>query len=315
MTTDQQRFARNEAGTTGVVPTFSFGKNWSDFIERAASPEKIRLARQETAKFLNLERLDGRTFLDVGCGSGVFSHAAFALGARHVTSFDVDPLSVRCCEYIKERAGNPPNWDVMHGSILDDAFVASLPSSDIVYSWGVLHHTGDMWRAIRNAASLVKPNGLFFIAIYNKVEFDSLKGLRGSHGWVRLKRAYNRSGPVGKRALEGAFAAKDILKWMVTLRNPLTEIRNYYRAQRGMSWWYDIVDWLGGYPYEFASPAEIFAFCHGELGFSLENMSTCTSIGCNEFLFSAAPKQPPRPDAGTVTLTAKTTGREDGKTV
>jgi 2-polyprenyl-3-methyl-5-hydroxy-6-metoxy-1,4-benzoquinol methylase len=303
VTTDNQRFTRNEPGTTGVVPTFSFGQNWSEFLQRALSPEKVALAQEQTAKFLNLSRFDGRTFLDVGCGSGVFSHAAFTLGAKQVTSFDVDPLSVRCCEYMRERAGNPSNWAVLHGSILDDAFVATLPAADIVYSWGVLHHTGDMWRAIRNAASLVKPNGLFFIAIYNKVEFDSLKSYRGSHGWVRLKRRYNQSGRLGKRALEGIFAAKDIAKWIVTLRNPFAEIRAY-KAMRGMSWWYDIVDWLGGYPYEFASPADIFAFCHGELGFKLENMSTCTSIGCNEFLFSV-PAQLPRAHPGTASSEPK----------
>src|SRR5687767_14492573 len=108
--------------------------------------------------------------MDIGCGSGVFSHAAYTLGASRIVSFDIDPLSVRCCELMKQRSSNPPHWDIRHGSILDPAFVRSLPKCDVVYSWGVLHHTGDMWTAIRNAASLVKPGGRFFIAIYNKVE-------------------------------------------------------------------------------------------------------------------------------------------------
>ena len=296
-----ERFSRTDAEKDGrTLPmsnarkktdelraTFSFGKNWSDFVKNALTPEAIETAKAQTAGFLGLNSLEGLSFLDIGCGSGVFSHSAHVLGAKKITSFDVDPMSVRCCHLMKERAGNPQSWQVFEGSILDPQFIGQMERHDIVYSWGVLHHTGDMWTAIRSAAGLVKPGGRFFIAIYNKVEFNSLTSYRGSHGWLRLKRAYNRAGRAGKRAMEAMFASRDILKYLVTLRNPLKEIRSYGETHRGMSWWYDIVDWLGGYPYEFASPAEIFNFCHKELGMQLEMMSTCTSIGCNEFLFIA----------------------------
>ncbi len=272
---------------TGVAPTFSFGQNWSEFVDRALTPERIDVARDQTSRFLGLESLDGLTFMDIGCGSGVFSRAAYTLGASHIISFDIDPLSVQCCELMKQRSSNPPHWDIRHGSILDPAFVRSLPKCDVVYSWGVLHHTGDMWTAIRNAASLVKPGGRLFIAIYNKVEAGRFRQYRGSHGWMRLKLAYNRSGPVGKRALEIFISTRHIARWLVAFRNPVAEIKKY-KNYRGMSFWYDVVDMLGGYPYEFATSDEIFRFCHRELGLQLENMNNTTSIGCNEFLFTAS---------------------------
>ena len=112
-----------EGSVSTNASTFSFGQNWSEFVERALTTERIELAREQTSRFLALERLDGLTFLDVGCGSGVFSHAAHAMGATHVTSFDIDPLSVRCCEKLRERSSCPSNWDIRQGSVLDDAFV------------------------------------------------------------------------------------------------------------------------------------------------------------------------------------------------
>jgi 2-polyprenyl-6-hydroxyphenyl methylase/3-demethylubiquinone-9 3-methyltransferase len=263
---------------------FSFGRNWNDFLEQGLDAEGIEAAKSRTAEFLGLQSLAGLSFLDIGCGSGLFSYVAHALGAGRVVSFDVDPLSVACCRRLRERAGNPDSWEVFEGSILDPRLAGRIAPADVVYSWGVLHHTGDMWSAVRAAAGLVKPGGLFFIAIYNKVEYDTLNHLRGSHGWLRVKRAYNRSGTLGRRLMEATSAAKDVASWLLTLRNPVREISRY-KQKRGMSWWHDIVDWLGGYPYEFATAAEIFNFCHGELGLQLERMKTVTSIGCNEFLF------------------------------
>ena len=270
---------------------FSFGKNWSDFLRYGLDPERIAIATRETSSFLGLPHLRGLTFMDIGCGSGLFSFAAHALAAEQITSFDVDPLAVQCCLNMKQRAGNPGNWEVFQGSILDPKTLEHLPSVDVVYAWGVLHHTGDMWTAIRNAAQFAKPGGRFFISIYNRLEYDSFTSYRGSHGWLRLKRAYNRRGSLGKRAMECCFAGKDIAASLLSLRNPLRQIRQY-RNRRGMSWWYDIVDWLGGYPYEFASAGEVFDVCRRELGLTLERLRTTSSIGCNEFLFSRPAARP-----------------------
>jgi 2-polyprenyl-6-hydroxyphenyl methylase/3-demethylubiquinone-9 3-methyltransferase len=290
---------------------FSFGKNWSAFLRHQVDSDRIAIAVRDTSAFLGLRDLKRLTFMDIGCGSGLFSYAAHTLAAEHIISFDIDPLAVQCCLHMKERAGNPENWEIFQGSILDPKTLEHLPAVDVVYSWGVLHHTGDMWTAMRNAAQFVKPGGRLFISIYNRLEYDSFTSYRGSHGWLRLKRAYNRHGSLGKRAMECWFAGKDIAASLLSLRNPLHQIRQY-RNKRGMSWWYDIVDWLGGYPYEFASAGEIFEFCHHELGLTLQRLRTTSSIGCNEFLFmrtAAGPSLGSPSDTRSAACSSDDTGR------
>lgn len=259
--------------------SFSFGKNWRNFIHYYLNEHRIKEATHSLSGFLKLQKLDGLSFLDIGCGSGLFSLAAYRLGALKIVSFDIDPFSVECCEYLRGKVGNPDNWAVTTGSILDESFLKGIEKADIVYSWGVLHHTGYMWQAIRNAGCVVTPGGLFFIAIYNKVE-----GLFGSNTWLKLKRTYNRSSRIVKKLLEFSLIILIISKMLLTLKNPIYEIKNYKRF-RGMSFRTDIRDSLGGYPYEFAVPEEVFRFCRQELGFILENMKTVNNLGLNEFLF------------------------------
>lgn len=263
--------------------TFSFGRNWSDFVARHLTPEREEIARKSIIDFLELPDLRGRTFLDIGCGSGLFSLGALRLGASRIVSVDVDPFSVRSCEELKRRAGNPAQWDVVHGSILDSALVTRLSKADIVYAWGSLHHTGNMWQAIRNTASLVEPGGLFYLSIYNKV-----LGRKGSEFWLRVKRLYNRSSRPTKLMLETAhFVRNGLLRKLVSFENPLTLFTQYGQG-RGMSYWTDIRDWLGGYPYEFASTDEIFRFCTRELGMEMVNLKATNTTGTNDFLFRKA---------------------------
>lgn len=260
--------------------TFSFGRNWSDFVARHLTPEREETARKSIIDFLELPDLKGRSFLDIGCGSGLFSLGAFRLGATRIVSVDVDPFSVRSCEELKKRAGNPANWDVVHGSILDSALVSQLSKADVVYAWGSLHHTGNMWQAIRNAASLVEPGGLFYLSIYNKV-----LGRKGSEFWLKVKRLYNRSSRPTKLMLETThFVRNGLLRKLAVLENPIT-LFTKYGNDRGMSYWTDIRDWLGGYPYEFASTDEIFRFCTRELGMEMVNLKATNTTGTNEFLF------------------------------
>jgi len=240
--------------------TFSFGKNWRDFIHFYLTEERTAEAVRSLMEFLGMRRLEGLTFLDVGCGSGLFSLVACKMGASEIVSFDYDPFSVKCREYLKEKEGSPENWSVSEGSILNGEFLENIKKADIVYSWGVLHHTGNMWQAISNAAKLVRPGGLFYIAIYNKVE-----GLFGSRTWLALKRFYNRRSTIGKKIMESVFVSMIALKMLATLKNPISEIKRY-RENRGMSFIIDIRDSLGGYPYEYASAGEIFNFCKKELG-------------------------------------------------
>jgi 2-polyprenyl-6-hydroxyphenyl methylase/3-demethylubiquinone-9 3-methyltransferase len=268
------------AHTQETPVTFSFGQNWQDYVARHLTPQREALALRSLQQFLGRENLRGLSFLDIGCGSGLFSRAALSMGAEKVVSLDVDPCSVRCTELLRERASSPAHWRVLHGSILDQEFLKQLEPADLVYAWGSLHHTGNMWQAIRNAAALVRPGGLFFISIYNKVE-----GRGSSQYWLKIKKLYNRSSAAGKRLLEFAYFLRyGLVPNVIRLRSPWRYIREYGQS-RGMDYWVDVRDWLGGFPYEFATVDEVFRFCFEELGMELVKLKSTPTTGCNEFLF------------------------------
>ena len=230
--------------------------------------------------------LRGKRFLDIGSGSGLFSLAARRLGAT-VHSFDYDERSVACTAELRRRYfPNDPEWRVEKGSVLDEGYLRGLGTFDVVYSWGVLHHTGDMWRALELAAMPVRPTGILFIAIYNR-----LTPLR--HKLVsEMKRAYVRGPKPIRWALLGGYgtysSALDTLAALLHGRNPLCWLRDYRNTSRGMSWRTDLVDWVGGFPYEAATPAEVFGFLHAR-GFDLAYMTTQHGHGCNEFVFVRSP--------------------------
>jgi len=258
---------------------FTFGANWRRFL-RLLDDQRIARAEQSLREMLECDRLDGRTFLDAGSGSGLFSLAARRLGAS-VTSFDFDPQSVACTAELKRRYfPGDPNWVVMEGSVLDEAFVRSLGTFDIVYSWGVLHHTGSMWKAIDVARRAVAKRGRFFIALYND------QGLR-SVVWRFLKRVYC-SGLPGRVAISGAcipyFLARTSASDILRGRNPINYYRDY-RKNRGMSVVRDWADWLGGYPFEVATPTATFDFLR-QRGFRLDRLISTQGSGCNEFVFT-----------------------------
>lgn len=257
---------------------FEFGQNWEKFLA-GLDERRIATAEQSLKKMLEMADLQGLRFLDIGCGSGLFSLAARRLGAR-VHSFDYDPHSVACAAELKRRYfPDDSTWTIEEGSILDTAYLASLGTFDIVYAWGVLHHTGAMWQALEYASTLVAPGGRLFLAIYND------QG-RASRYWKLIKRAYNHL-PCG---------LKFLILWPVFVRlwgpRLLRELvrgkpfnsRRTYGSERGMSPWRDHVDWVGGYPFEVATPGEIFEFYH-QKGFTLVKLKTTYSFGCNEFVF------------------------------
>lgn len=264
------------SSATNEAERFQFGQNWRNYLS-LVDQTKIDAAKQSLCDMLELSSLAGLRFLDLGSGSGIFSLAAHQLGAK-VTSFDFDPNSVECCEILKQKyAPNQKSWTVLRGSILDTEFLNKLERYEIVYAWGVLHHTGHLWSALQNASDLVAPRGKIFLSIYNDQNWLS-------HYWLNIKRLYNKN-----------FILKLIIialhaPYLIGIRYLFRLLRGQAHLERGMSLWHDMLDWLGGYPFEVATPEAIFSFLK-ERGFILLKLKTCAGRhGCNEFVLQRTPE-------------------------
>lgn len=260
---------------------FAFGANWLAFLE-TLDDERIESAKASVCRLLEVTDLEGKSFLDIGSGSGLFSLAARHLGAA-VHSFDYDPQAVACTKELKQRFfSGDESWTIEQGSALDPDYLGRLGQFDIVYSWGVLHHTGNLEEAIAFATERVRDGGMLCLAVYNDQGGASRR-------WLGIKRLYNKlPGPMRPLLVLGIAAlyeSKFALVRLLQRRNPLP-FADWRRKkeERGMSAWHDWVDWCGGLPFEVARPEEIIVPMRRR-GFYLENLSTCGGWGCNEYVF------------------------------
>jgi 2-polyprenyl-6-hydroxyphenyl methylase/3-demethylubiquinone-9 3-methyltransferase len=261
---------------------FEFGKNWSRFLT-TLDDQRIAEAERAITGMLEFPDLTGKRFLDIGSGSGLSSLAARRLGAS-VHSFDFDPHSVACTTELRRRYfPQDDSWKVEEGSALDADYVRSLGEFDIVYSWGVLHHTGEMWKALENAQIPVAAGGKLLLAIYNDTGSQAAR-------WRWIKKTYNQLPRLMKTpfaiAVSAPEEAKSLIRSIVKGR-PGEYVRTWtqYKQVRGMSHWHDLIDWVGGYPYEVAKPEEIFDFYRAR-GFTLTKLKCgAVGLGCNEFVF------------------------------
>ena len=259
---------------------FSFGTNWQSYARNALSREKIRQARDAFRCLVDPVDLAGKSFLDIGFGQGLALLLAAEMGAE-VSGIDNDAANLKALESTRAVFGVETMPRTLIGSILDKDFLQKIAREgryDVVHAWGVLHHTGDMQQAVRNAAGLVKEGGTFICALYNRHWSSPV--------WKVIKRTYLRSPQALRKALIVVFypviySAKRI----VTGAHPT-------QTERGMDFYHDVVDWVGGYPYEYAGAAEVLRWvCR--LDFEcLRFRAARVPTGCNEFVFR---KLRPRP--------------------
>ncbi len=258
---------------------FEFGRNWADFAERL-SPAAVEQAVAGLQRLVPDGELAGKEVLDIGCGSGLHAVAALRLGAARVTAIDVDAEAVATAERVLARYAPGAAWSVSQRSVFA---IEDLPRFPIVYSWGVLHHTGDMRRAIRCAAARVTPGGMLIVALYRRTPLCGL--------WRIEKRLYVAAPTPVRRLIELAYTTA--FRAAMALRG--RSFRAYvdgYIANRGMHWLTDVRDWLGGYPYESISEAEMLALA-AELGlapvrrFCRRPGIGLFGTGCDEYVFRA----------------------------
>lgn len=253
--------------------TFSFGENFKKYLDNLRETN-IREAVRDLGKWIGRDKITGHTVLDIGCGSGIHSLAFHFCGAKAITSFDHDINSVEASKRLWSMADKPMHWTIMRGSILDPDFVKRLAQHDIVYAWGVLHHTGNLWRAMETATTLVKPGGLLWISLYTK-------GPRFQKD-LALKKKYNAATRFGKKLMETPFILRAMRERLRNKQNPFAWNQT---KRRGMNVYHDIVDWLGGLPYEVASPEEVHDFLCNR-GFKAEKIEPRAETDCSIYLYS-----------------------------
>lgn len=257
---------------------FKFGRNWSNY-STLVDESRIRKAEVHLQNRFNLEFFSG-TLLDIGCGSGIFTAAATRLGA-HVRAFDFDFESVKTAREVVKLFGVTDKIDaISQGDILSDKWEEVIQKVEYVYCWGVLHHTGSMWKSLAKIADYAKPGCIFVTAIYNDLGEESIK-------WTKLKKLYVDwifLRPILIIYSWYSFWAKQQFRTLLTGKDPFKSWREYSIDSRGMSAWHDLVDWAGGFPFEVSTPPKLIEFMESR-GWRCEEVWSNDGIGNNEFRF------------------------------
>ena len=231
---------------------FRFGENWARFADQV-DEDRIAEAQASMCRLLDRENLDGLTFLDIGSGSGIHSLAALRLGCARLLAVDVDADSVETTRRMLWRFQPQGAWECRRLNVfdLDEARVGTF---DVVYAWGVLHHTGAMREAICRALRCLAPGGLAVFALYRKTRLCGL--------WEIEKRWYTGAPAWAQRLARGIYIALHWASLVIRGRSVFGYVRDYPRKSRGMDYFRDVHDWLGGYPYESISQVELNSFMY-----------------------------------------------------
>ena len=261
---------------------FDFGKNWASYA-RLVTDAHIQGAVDSLRRLAGGD-LQGRRVLDIGCGSGLHALAALRLGAREVLAVDLDADSVATARELLRIHAPGQRWLVRQASVFelqpDDSH-----RFDVVYSWGVLHHTGDMYRALRTAAALVAPGGQFIFALYRRTWL--------CWAWKIEKRWYAGASRAAQARTQTAFVRLyRVRRFIASPRGSFSAFLDEYRQRRGMDFRHDVHDWLGGWPYESISPAQTERLMRG-LGLQRVRDFTRRGVapglfgsGCDEYVYA-----------------------------
>ena len=104
----------------------------------------------------------GKQVLDAGCGNGRWIEGFLRLGSE-VTAIDVSEAALR---HVRRVYGD--RIRVLRGSILEADSLLAGQEFDLVFSWGVLHHTENAADAMKTLARLVKQDGFLYLYLYGK---------------------------------------------------------------------------------------------------------------------------------------------------
>jgi len=266
---------------------FQFGSNWESYV-KIVNDKRVFQAIKGLEKLISRSDIEGKRFFDIGCGSGLSMLAALHLGASEVSGVDIDHKSICAAHALLSQWTPGKRWSVYQRSVFELNPI-EVGDFDVVHSWGVLHHTGNMWEAIAKAASLVRKNGLLVIAVYHKTAFCNL--------WRVEKKLYSQSNASVQRIIRLVYKAAFLTRKITLGENALRFISQYH-GSRGMDWHHDVHDWLGGYPYESVSPEGVVGYLEA-IGFTVEMVfenhgggKGVFGTGCDEFVArnSGAPR-------------------------
>jgi len=267
-----------------------FGKNFKQNLLNAYDETRLNQSIRFIQEYLETETLEGKTFLDAGCGSGVFSIAAQKMGAK-VTSFDIDETALVNISELKQLF-EVDDKDIIlkKGNILDQSFIKSLGQFDVVLCWGVVHHCGDMWKALDLISQTTNKNGIIHLGIYNEADGWGIypDGRFGpSTFWRKIKKFYSRLPSLLQSFIDLFCIIGISVIYLLMLKNPIKKLRENER--RGMTWKSDLKDWLIGYPYEYARPEQVFEFMK-KRNFTLVKIKTNNGLLTNNYVFQSSTK-------------------------
>jgi ubiquinone/menaquinone biosynthesis C-methylase UbiE len=138
---------------------------WTEYL-----PE-VEASENHWKIFYSGEEVKGKSVLDAGCGTGIFSIIFATNGAGRVTGIDISEGSLQTARGLKKKF-NLENADFQKQDML--ALPFSDESFDIVWAWGTVHHTTDPFRAITELLRILKPSGSILLAVYKRTRLTFL---------------------------------------------------------------------------------------------------------------------------------------------